>query len=359
MLKVLRGLWSQGRRHKKIGIVLKTDRILLSICIATYNRGDYISTTLNSILDQLVEGVEVIIVDGASTDNTQQIVEKYLEISNQLKYYRLTEKGGVDLDYCRAIEFASGEMCWLFTDDDILKPDAISIILGQLDYNHSVIIVNSEVLNANLMVKISDSLLATREDKLFTAGEVDLLFKYSISYLSFIGCVVINRKLWNERDKLSYIGTEFVHVGVIFQDFLPSTVKVIGEPLIQLRYGNSQWTSRAFSIGMIKWTNLIYSFNIISKANRDHFTFSSFRKWLRSMLLYRAKGVYGVKEYFRIVQSNIGVLRKFWALLILIVPCVLINFIVLSFIRTSKTKNAIVEYDLVNCRCNLIYSKSA
>ena len=52
---------------------------LLSICIATYNRANFIGETLDSIILQLTEDVEVVIVDGASTDNTREVVESYVK----------------------------------------------------------------------------------------------------------------------------------------------------------------------------------------------------------------------------------------------------------------------------------------
>jgi len=51
------------------------NRPRLSICIPTYNFGRFIGETLDSILPQATEDVEVTVVDGASTDNTADIVE--------------------------------------------------------------------------------------------------------------------------------------------------------------------------------------------------------------------------------------------------------------------------------------------
>ena len=47
---------------------------LLSICIATHNRADYIGETLDSIIPQLTDEVEIVVVDGASTDATRTVM---------------------------------------------------------------------------------------------------------------------------------------------------------------------------------------------------------------------------------------------------------------------------------------------
>jgi abequosyltransferase len=51
--------------------------IRLSICIPTYNFGEFIGETLKSVTDQARNGVEIIVVDGASTDNTAEIVRDF------------------------------------------------------------------------------------------------------------------------------------------------------------------------------------------------------------------------------------------------------------------------------------------
>ena len=123
---------------------------LISICIATYNRANFISETLDSIVKQLNYQIEIIIVDGASTDNTEEIVKKYLIHSN-FKYFKLNKKGGVDYDYNIAVGLASGRYCWLFTDDDIIKPNSISKIITEIENNKfSLIIINSEIRNKDL-----------------------------------------------------------------------------------------------------------------------------------------------------------------------------------------------------------------
>ena len=70
----------------------------LSICIATFNRSKFISETLDSILAQLDSRVEIIVVDGASPDNTKDVLEEYIYRNPQLKYYCEQVNSGVDAD---------------------------------------------------------------------------------------------------------------------------------------------------------------------------------------------------------------------------------------------------------------------
>ena len=54
-----------------------TTNYKLSICIPTYNRAAYIGETLASIISQSNDDIEIVIVDGASTDNTADVVTSF------------------------------------------------------------------------------------------------------------------------------------------------------------------------------------------------------------------------------------------------------------------------------------------
>ncbi len=196
---------------------------LLSICIATYNRAGFIGETLASIIPQLNDDVELLIVDGASTDNTEGVVLNYIDAALRIRYVRLPIKGGVDQDFCKAVELAGGKYCWLMSDDDLLRPGAVRAVLEELRHdNYSLIIVNSEVRNRDFSKLIDKRRLQIDCNKIYAPEESENFFVDTANYLSFIGCVVINRHLWNGREKERYFGSSFIHVGVIFQSTIPS-----------------------------------------------------------------------------------------------------------------------------------------
>ena len=86
--------------------------------------------------------------------------------------------------------------------------------------------------------------LPFEHDRTYGPEELDRLLAEAGAFLSFIGCVVIRRDLWCEREKDEYIGTEFIHVGVIFQAPLRGRALAIAQPWIVIRYGNAQWGPR-------------------------------------------------------------------------------------------------------------------
>jgi len=270
---------------------------VLSICIATYNRADYIGETLESIIPQLTDETELLVVDGASTDNTETVMKSYFERSANLRYVRLPIKGGVDQDYDKAVGLARGAMCWLFTDDDLLKPGAVATVLAEIKKGYGLIIVNSEIRNKDLSEYIKPSRMRLSADRIFAEHELDELFRCVIPYLSFIGGVVCNRSLWLEREREPYYGTEFIHVGVIFQTPVRSGALVIADPLIMIRFGNAQWSPRAFEIWMVKWPKLLCSFMHISDESKRNYQTTPSLNLIRRLMVHRSQGTYSLKDY--------------------------------------------------------------
>jgi len=257
-------------------------KITLSICIATLNRAAFLDETLHSIVSQASEQVEIVIVDGASTDDTSNVVKRHQEGFPRLRYHRLEVKGGLDQDYNRAVSLAAGDYCWLFSDDDVMKPGALQAVLDYVDKGHDVIVVNAEVRNADLSSVIESRLLKLSGNRIYSQAEGEQFFGDTANYLSFIGAVVIRRELWLAREKEEYFGTFFVHIGVIFQSALPGSSLVIAEPFISIRYGNATWSARSFEIWMFKFPRIIWSFPHFSDASKRRvYPKEPWKKWER------------------------------------------------------------------------------
>ena len=105
----------------------------LSVCIPVYNFGAFLGETLESIVPQAAKAVEIVVLDGGSTDDTPQVVGRFQERFPRLNYVRREKKGGIDRDMAFAVEAARGDYVWLFSGDDRMRPDAIERVLAELD----------------------------------------------------------------------------------------------------------------------------------------------------------------------------------------------------------------------------------
>ncbi len=294
---------------------------LLSICIATYNRANYIGETLDSIIPQLTDDIELLVVDGASTDNTEKVMGSYLKKSDCIRYIRLPIKGGVDQDYDKAVELAQGEYCWLFTDDDLLKCGAVNAVKSAINSNYWLLIVNADVMDHELSYVLQSRRIKLKENKIYPANEMEMLFIDVMEYISFIGSVVIRRSAWLSRERKTYYGTEFIHVGVLFQRPMTEAAIVISEPYIRIRYGNAQWTNRSIDIWMFKWPTLVWSFKDVSDRAKMSITQREPWKNFKHLFTYRTEGVYDHRAYEKYFSGKkINVCWKFSAWLIACFP---------------------------------------
>jgi abequosyltransferase len=278
--------------------------IRLSICVATYNRAKFIGETLDSIVSQLLPGVELVIVDGASPDDTPSIVSGYVAAHPHLRYFREQTNSGVDEDYDKAVTYAEGQYCWLLTDDDIVKPGAVAAVLKLLDGERELVVVNAEVRSADFEASLESRFLRFDDDKEYNPGSTEKFFSEVANYLSFIGGVVIRRDIWLARERAAYFGTQFVHVGVIFQSPGIARATVIAEPMIVIRYGNAMWTARGFEIWMFKWPQLIWSFGHYSDEAKQAICLPQPWRDTKRLLLSRAVGAYSRREYAKFFASG-------------------------------------------------------
>lgn len=321
--------------------------ISLSICIATRNRGQYIGETLVSILGQCGPEVEVIVVDGASTDNTGAVVSALAAVHPSLQYSPQTVNSGIDGDFDKAVELARGDYCWLMPDDDLMVPGAISRVIEICTRNPDAVIVDAEVRTADLAERLFPKRLSFTGERQYAEKDANRLLIECGQHLSFIGSVVMRRELWIIRQRKPYYGSEFIHVGVLFQAPLQGSVIALGEPLIVIRYGVGNWTSRSFQVWMFKWPALIWSFGWLSVASRAAITRREPWRSVALLLLYRAKGWYSWKEFIELIWPQA---RSRWHALmpaiVALMPGRLLNMAALALARTRNQDHRGGVYDL-------------
>lgn len=297
----------------------------LSICIPTLNRADFIGQTLDSIVSQLEPGVEIVIVDGGSTDGSDRIVESYAARFQQIRYVRKSEhaeasNAGFDRDCSHAVELASGTHCWLMTDDDLLRPGAVARILQVVRAGHDLAIVSCEVRDLHLKRQLLRARPDLASDRVFTLAEWEDFFRQVIAHVTFVGCVVVRRSLWLDRRPEDYFGTGFVHVGVLFRRPVVGTSIVVADPLVVIRNGNGQWSSRAFDIFMRRWPQLIWSLEGLSDAAKRVATPREPWRMLSVLLLQRAYGRYSMREYETLRDDMAPAWKRFMARMIARLP---------------------------------------
>lgn len=332
--------------------------IKLSICIATYKRGNYIGQTLDSIVSQLRDGVEVIILDGASPDNTEEVVGVYADIYPAIRYIKANKNSGIDADYDLAIGYAQGEYCWLMTDDDLFSPDAVSTVFESLDEKKDLIVINAEIRDVTLTKILISKNIDIKEDCEFEKVFDSQFVSKALNHLSFIGAVIIKKAKWLDRDKTSYYGTLFIHIGVIFQNPALEKIKIIAKPLVKIRYGNAMWTVRSFDIWMFMWPKLIWSLPLMNVSNLEKICPRNPHLNLKKILEFRALGAYGVNEYSKNYKNLEPGFKKMVIWIVTIIPIGFINALASVYCLLLNRRAKLAIYDFARIKHSNFLSKT-
>lgn len=226
--------------------------IRLSICIPTYNFGAFIGETLQSIAGQLQDSVEVVVLDGGSTDDTAEVVGAFARRHPQIHYHRQPERGGIDRDMARTVELARGEYCWLFGADDVMRQGALAKMLARLDGGAQLLLCGvtycsfqMEQLFEGEVARIADE---TRFD--FSVREQRLGYfsraMTTLAFFSFLGSIVFSRGRWDEigLDE-RFVGSLFAHVGRLFAMIAQgATFDYLPDSYVLTRGGNDSFMDR-------------------------------------------------------------------------------------------------------------------
>src|ERR1700743_728705 len=106
----------------------KRDHPLVSIIIATYNAGAQLQECLASIDQQTYDNIEVVIIDGGSTDSTSEIVKSFK--GRSITWVSEKDNGIYDA-LNKGIKLAKGDWLYFMGADDRLLPD-FSVLASKL-----------------------------------------------------------------------------------------------------------------------------------------------------------------------------------------------------------------------------------
>ena len=109
---------------------------LLSICIPTWNRSQYLRQSLACLMEQMRDidrgELELFVSDNGSTDDTRKVVEEFVEKGLNVTYNRNDSNIGPDRNFLKCLCSASGRYVFLLGDDDILTEGAVKFLLDSL-----------------------------------------------------------------------------------------------------------------------------------------------------------------------------------------------------------------------------------
>jgi len=227
--------------------------IKLSICIPTYNRCNYLSQAIESIVecltDELREIVEIVVSDNASTDDTEKVVCGYKKDIKNLVYSKSPYNCGFDRNLIKVIDLASGEYCWILGDDDEVCKDSISSILNDIkNSQHDILLYERLETDASFEKEpVYSPWTSLPEGLTFNLGsEISSFYNYldkcnSLGGMfSYISVLVFKKAKWDcipVKDRMAHTG--YTHVYMLFSMMADNAnVRYAKKPIVICRLGN-------------------------------------------------------------------------------------------------------------------------
>ncbi len=93
-----------------------------SVLMPAYNAENYISDSIESVISQTFEELELIIIDDGSSDSSGVIADSYAEKDSRIRVFHQENKGAIPAKRA-AIEMARGEYCLFCDSDDLFVPN--------------------------------------------------------------------------------------------------------------------------------------------------------------------------------------------------------------------------------------------
>lgn len=109
------------------------DTPLVTVGMPVYNGAPYVREAIESVLDQQLGDLELVISDNGSTDATERICRAAASADSRVRYYRENVNRGAAWNYNRVLELARGDYFHWAASDDRFEPEYLGSCLERLE----------------------------------------------------------------------------------------------------------------------------------------------------------------------------------------------------------------------------------
>lgn len=112
----------------------------VSVIVPVYNTEKYLEKCLNSLVNQTLDAIEIIVVNDGSPDNSQKIIDEFASNYSQIKSFT-KENGGLSDARNFGIQRASGDYIGFVDSDDTVSLDMFETMYNKAKEHHSEIVI--------------------------------------------------------------------------------------------------------------------------------------------------------------------------------------------------------------------------
>ena len=184
----------------------------VSVIVPVYNVEKYIDKCLNSLVNQTLEDIEIIVVNDGSPDNSQEIIDKYVkDYPNKVKSY-IKENGGQGSARNYGLKYATGEYVGYVDSDDYVNLD-----MYEKMYKCAKTTKSDVVICGNNVISIEGALIKEESAIIYSDTKLDILFGKMAVWNKLYKKDFLVKKNIEFRSKVWYEDIDFT-VKVLFDD---------------------------------------------------------------------------------------------------------------------------------------------
>ena len=310
---------------------------VLSICIPTYNRASLLRGCMDNLIPQVKKHkIAIYVSDNASKDGTANVILQAKKEYPYIYYRRNIRNFGPDFNEAKALKMSRSRYAWLLGDKYRIVKGSIDIVMSRLhDLGPDLMIVNTGDKADNLEKLVNQSVKDVKRNRVYR--ERNVLLKELGWHSTLISSLIFGSKIIRKGNFRKYIGTNFIHFGVIFDYLSRREFKVYwySSPIVYSA-GWVKWLSAAFEIFAKKFFILVmslpssYTKEAKLKCLKDHGVKSTLFTF-KVLIKFRGLGYYDLAKYMKYHEylpyvSNVP-LFIFYLISIAPIPAWLIQFL--------------------------------
>ena len=141
----------------------------VSIIVPVYNEEEYVSTCLDSLINQTLDDIEIILIDDNSTDNSLNILLDYAKKYPNIKVYHNEKNIGQGASRNRGLSLATGEYIGFVDSDDYVSCTMYEDMYKSVLNNNYPELVTTEILF------VKDDVYANRDLEFLVIGKEKII----------------------------------------------------------------------------------------------------------------------------------------------------------------------------------------
>jgi len=159
----------------------------ISVLIPVYGVEKYLKKCLDSVVNQTLQEIEIILVDDCSEDNSIDIIKEFQLKDQRIKYLKNKKNSGAGFSRNRGLEIAKGEYIYFLDSDDYIEKDSLRILYTKAHAN------NLDILEGRFFKVTNGKKIKSPAD--FTINNQTISGQEYVDSLKSISIVVWS-KLW-------------------------------------------------------------------------------------------------------------------------------------------------------------------